>query len=96
MIVRPSFIEAAVHRQSTSSVVQHLLINYQRAHVAIIKAQFTCKRLRDGMTVRPPMASAYTASAVFSAKLAFLLPIAVILEKLPTEPCVVSQMVRPK
>ncbi len=32
---------------------QHLLVNYQRAHVAIIKAQFTCKRQRDGMLVRP-------------------------------------------
>ncbi len=51
MIVRPSFIEAAVQKRSTSSVVQHLLINYQRAHVAIIKAQFTSKRLRDGMLV---------------------------------------------
>ncbi len=51
MIVRPSFIEASVQRRSTSSVVQHLLINYQRAHVAIIKAQFTSKRLRDGMLV---------------------------------------------
>jgi len=49
MIVRPSFIEAAVQKKSTTSVVHHLLINYQRAHVAIIKAQFTCKRLRDGM-----------------------------------------------
>ena len=51
MIVRPSFIEAAVQRRSTSSVAHHLLINYQRAHVAIIKAQFTSKRLRDGMLV---------------------------------------------
>lgn len=53
MIVRPSFIEAAVQKKSTTSVVHHLLINYQRAHVAIIKAQFTCKRLRDGMLVHP-------------------------------------------
>lgn len=34
-------------------------MNYQRAHIAIIKAQFTVKRLRDGMAVRvllvPPL-----------------------------------------
>ncbi len=34
-------------------------MNYQRAHIAIIKAQFTVKRLRDGMSVRvlsvPPL-----------------------------------------
>jgi hypothetical protein len=33
-------------------VAHHLLVNYQRAHIAIIKAQFTSKRLRDGMEVR--------------------------------------------
>ena len=54
MIVRPSFIEAAVQRRSTSSVAHHLLLNYRRAHIAIIKAQFTSKRLRDGMAVRIP------------------------------------------
>lgn len=53
MIVRPSFIEAAVQRNSTSSLQQHLLVSYQRAHVAIIKAQFTKKRLRDGASVCP-------------------------------------------
>jgi hypothetical protein len=52
--VRPSFVEASVQRRATSSVAHHLLVNYQRAHVAIIKAQFTCKRLRDGMEVRLP------------------------------------------
>lgn len=51
MIVRPSFIEAAVQRRSTSSVAHHLLVNYQRAHIAVIKAQFTSKRFRDGMAV---------------------------------------------
>jgi len=50
MIVRPSFIEAAVQKRSTSSVAHHLLVNYQRAHIAIIKAQFTSKRMRDGMS----------------------------------------------
>jgi hypothetical protein len=50
--VRPSFVEAAVQRRATSSVAHHLLVNYQRAHIAIIKAQFTSKRLRDGMEVR--------------------------------------------
>jgi hypothetical protein len=49
MIVRPSFVEASVQRRATSSVAHHLLVNYQRAHIAIIKAQFTSKRLRDGM-----------------------------------------------
>ena len=52
MQVRPSFVEASVQRRATSSVAHHLLVNYQRAHVAVIKAQFTCKRLRDGMEVR--------------------------------------------
>ena len=42
-----------MQRRATSSVAHHLLVNYQRAHVAVIKAQFTCKRLRDGMEVRP-------------------------------------------
>lgn len=51
MIVRPSFIEASLLRNSTSSVPQHLLASYQRAHVAIIKAQFTKKRLRNGTSV---------------------------------------------
>lgn len=41
-----------MQRRATSSVAHHLLVNYQRAHIAIIKAQFTSKRLRDGMTVR--------------------------------------------
>jgi hypothetical protein len=50
--VRPSFVEASVQRRATSSVAHHLLVNYQRAHIAIIKAQFTTKRLRDGMEVR--------------------------------------------
>lgn len=57
MIVRPSFIEAAVQKRSTSSVAHHLLVNYQRAHIAIIKAQFTSKRMRDGMSVRVPRAA---------------------------------------
>lgn len=48
MVVRPSFIEASMMRNKTSSVPQHLLASYQRAHVAIIKAQFTKKRLRNG------------------------------------------------
>ena len=41
-----------MQRRATSSVAHHLLVNYQRAHIAIIKAQFTTKRLRDGMEVR--------------------------------------------
>ena len=41
-----------MQRRATSSVAHHLLVNYQRAHIAIIKAQFTSKRLRDGMEVR--------------------------------------------
>ena len=49
--VRPSFVEASVQRRATSSPAHHLLVNYQRAHIAIIKAQFTSKRLRDGMAV---------------------------------------------
>ncbi len=52
LIVRPSFAEAAVQRRATSSVANHLLVNYQRAHIAIIKAQFTSKRLANGMSVR--------------------------------------------
>jgi hypothetical protein len=52
--VRPSYVESSVQKKSTSSVAHHLLANYQRAHIAIIKAQFTSKRLANGMSVRPP------------------------------------------
>ncbi len=65
MIVRPSFIEAAVQRRSTSSVAQHLLVNYQRVHIAIIKAQFTFKRLRDGIAVSGPFKTAYECCHAF-------------------------------
>jgi hypothetical protein len=56
--VRPSYVETSVQKRTTSSVAHHLLINYQRAHIAIIKAQFTSKRLENGMTVRPPQRAA--------------------------------------
>jgi hypothetical protein len=52
--VRPSYVETSVQKRTTSSVAHHLLIGYQRAHIAIIKAQFTSKRLANGMSVRPP------------------------------------------
>jgi hypothetical protein len=50
MIVRPSYVESSVQKRTTSSVAHHLLASYQRAHIAIIKAQFTSKRLANGMS----------------------------------------------
>ena len=41
-----------MQKRTTSSVAHHLLASYQRAHIAIIKAQFTSKRLANGMSVR--------------------------------------------
>lgn len=50
--MRPSYVESSVQKRTTSSVAHHLLASYQRAHIAIIKAQFTSKRLANGMSVR--------------------------------------------
>jgi hypothetical protein len=53
LIVRPSFLEASIQRAtSTSSVVRHLLTDYQKSMVAVIHAQFGRKRFRDGMQVK--------------------------------------------
>ena len=61
--VRPSYVESSVQKRTTSSVAHHLLASYQRAHIAIIKAQFTTKRLANGMSVRPAVTAGYMCCA---------------------------------